>query len=176
MGGGVQSRHKPIGATIGLFFGGLWCFLGAQAIPQSGRMAVAAAGFAITALLILMVWRKPLSANTGAIMFGRRAYFVAVGLEVLAIVAAANLLPRYGLDAYFIPVLGIVVGLHFIGLWVAAGKGRAARSLLWIAGAMCIVSALSALLPTAYGGFNPRDAACCFATALVLWIGASRRI
>ncbi|HEX3810965.1 MAG TPA: hypothetical protein VHW02_14825 [Rhizomicrobium sp.] len=169
-------RPKPIGGTIGLFFGGLWSFLGAQALPQPWQMPVAIVGFVVTFVLIAMVWRRSTLAGPGTGMFGRRAYLAAVVLEVVAIVAASNLLTHYGLQSYIIPAVGVIVGLHFIGLWVATGMSRSATPLLWIAGAMVVVSALSALLPHAYGGFNPRDAACGFANALVLWIGASMAV
>jgi hypothetical protein len=170
----VAKRARSIGGSIGLFFGGLWCLIGALALPPAGQIPAAMTGFAISAVLIIRLWRAPAIASAGAIMFGRKAYMIAVALEVVAIVMAANLLPHYGLAAYFIPVLGIIVGLHFIGLWVATRMSRAATPLLWIAGGMVAVSALSAFLPHAWDGFNPRDAACGFANALVLWFGASR--
>jgi hypothetical protein len=164
-----EPRPRPISGAIGLFFGGLWSVLGAQGLRQSWQLPAAAIGIAITVALIIMLWRRPTRAGTGTALFGRRAYSVAVILEVLAIIAASNLLHRYGLQSYFIPAVGAIVGLHFIGLWAATHMPR----FLWIAGAMVVVSLLTALLPHAYGAFDPRDAACGFANALVLWIGAS---
>ena len=101
-------------------------------------------------------------------MFRRRAYTVTVILELAALVAATNLLPRAGFGDELIPAVGVIVGLHFIGLWMATGL----RRFLWIAFAMCAASAISAFLPMAYTGLDPRVAVCGFANALVLWAGA----
>jgi hypothetical protein len=169
----VAKRARSIGGSVGLFFGGLWCLIGALALPKAWQIPVAIAGFVVSAAMIIRLWRASAVAGASAITFGRKGYTIAVALEVAAIAVAVNLLPRYGLTAYFIPVLGIVVGLHFIGLWVATGMSRHTTSLLWIAGGMVAVSALSAFLPPAWHGFNPRDVACGFANALVLWFWAS---
>lgn len=101
-------------------------------------------------------------------MFRRRAYIIAVVLEVVAIAAASYLLRSHGLQDYFIPAVGVIVGLHFIGLWKATGT----RRFLGIAAAMCVVSVVSMLLPHAGGGLDVRDAVCGFGNALVLWSGA----
>lgn len=162
-------RPRPIGGTIGLFFGTLWCLLAALALPARFHIPVALAGFAIGAALILLLWRTPPVAGSGTAMFRRRAYIVAVVLEVIAIGAASSILRSYGLRDYFIPAVGVIVGLHFIGLWQATG----ARRFLGIAAAMCVVSLASMLLPHASNGLDLRDAACGFGDALVLWIGAS---
>jgi hypothetical protein len=158
----------PIGATIGLFFGGLWCVLGSQALPQGWRMAALVAGWIVTALLIVQVWRRPGAGNGGSAMFRRRAYLVAVVLEVAAIVAAGSVLPRAGLGDELIPAIGIIVGLHFLGLW----KATDLRRFVAIALAMCAVSLLAALLPLDWHGIDARIAACGFGNALVLWAGA----
>jgi hypothetical protein len=172
----LRKRPRPIAATIGLFFAGLWCWLGAQGLPPAWQTPAGIAGILVSLVLIARQWRMETPSGTGNMIFGRPAYFLAVAFEIAAIVAFINLAPHYGWQHQFLPALGVIVGLHFIGLWVAAGMRRGAARLLWIAGAMCVVSALSAWLPWAYGGFDPRDAACGFANALVLWIGASRLV
>jgi hypothetical protein len=163
---------RPIPATIGLVFGGLWFWLGATALPPVWRTLAGLAGALITLGLIVRLWRAPGPEDTGAGMFKRGAYFVAVALEVAAIYTASALLPKYGLQGYFIQAVGVIVGLHFIGLWRATGLAR----FLWIAGAMCAVSLLATLLPAAWEGVDPRDAATGIGNALVLWIGAGRPI
>ncbi len=155
---------RRIGATIGLGFGGLWALLGAQALPQHLSVWAALAGFAVSAALILRVWWARPVPSEGKSLFRRTRYFVAVALEVAAIMAASNLLPRYGLSGYLIPVVGVIVGLHFIGLWLAAAQ----RHFLGIAAGMCAVSLAAMLLPP-----GPREIACGFGNALVLWVGAS---
>jgi predicted signal transduction protein with EAL and GGDEF domain len=162
------ARPKPIGGTIGLIFGSLWCLLGAMALPAALRAPATLAGFAIGAALILLLWRRRTIQGSGTAMFRQRAYIIAVVLEVAAIAAASYLLRSHGLQNFFIPVVGVIVGLHFIGLWQATGMPL----FLGIAAAMCVVSVVSMLLPHATGELDMRDAVCGFGNALVLWIGA----
>jgi len=137
-------RSRPIPATIGLFFGGVWGLFGAQALPQDWRVAgIAGAGS----------------------LFRRRTYYVAVAFEVAAIVAANLLLPRLGLQAYALQALGVIIGLHFIGLWKASGMAR----FLGIAAAMTAVSLAACMLPAPL-----RDMVTGFGNALVLWLGAGQ--
>jgi hypothetical protein len=77
-------------------------------------------------------------------------------------------LPRTGFGDQLIPAVGVIVGLHFIGLWMATGS----RRFLGIAAAMCAVSVFSASLPVAYAYLDLRVAVCGFGNAIVLWIGA----
>jgi hypothetical protein len=156
----LDNRPRPIGATVGLLFGGLWCVLGAQALADPWRMAAMVLGGAVTLALAVRVWLAPAIAGSGTGMFRQRAYLVAVLLEVAAIALANRVLPHDCL----VPAVGVIVGLHFIGLWKATGAAR----FLSISAAMCMVSAASALLPV-----GPREAVCGFGNALVLWAFAS---
>lgn len=155
---------------IGIGFGGVWGVIGAVALPRSWTPWAIAAALAITLVLMVRLWRFVPAENSG--LFRRSAYRVAVIAEVLAIVAASYILPRNGLEAYFVPAIGIIVGLHFLGLWRASGK----TVFLGIAGSMCAVSAAAIALPAApLGLLNPRVLFAGYANALVLWVGASRR-
>ncbi len=166
-----EKRAQFIGSAIGLFFGGVWSVLGSQALVHVWQLPVAVAGIALTAVLIFRQWRAPLGASAGTALFRSRYYIAAVALELIAMNLAAYMLPRLGLTGYLLTAVGIIVGLHFIGLWMATRM----RRFLWIAGAMVAASALAAaLLPTAAPGlFNARNAATGFANALVLWVGVS---
>lgn len=83
-----------------------------------------------------------------------------------------GLLPRYGLQAYLVPTIGIIVGLHFIGLWRASGE----TAFLGIAAAMCAVSTAAMVLPDGpVGSLNPRALFASYGSALVLWVTAARR-
>ena len=165
------SRSKPIPATIGMFFGGLWAFLAAMALPSDWRLPIATLAAVATVVLILRLWRlrEPVSDTRGS-LFSRKAYLIAVALEVLALYAASFLLPCFGLQSYFIQVVGIIVGLHFIGLWVATRSSR----FLVIAAGMCVVSVLAIFLPATLHLVNLRDFVTGAGNALVLWSGASR--
>ena len=103
-------------------------------------------------------------------MFRRWPYLLAVVLEIVTIYTVSTALPRYGLQTDFIEAVGVIVGLHFIGLWWATGLTR----FLWIAAGLCGVSAIAMALPHAWKGLLLRDAVTGVGNALVLWIGASR--
>lgn len=152
---------------IGTLFGGLWAVLGANALPSRWSTAAAIAGLSITALLVIHLFRGE-SADQAS-LFRRRAYIVAVVLEVVGLYAAMSLLPQYKLESHAIQVIGFVVGLHFIGLWLASKSKR----FIWICASMCAVSLLGTLLPNAVPGhFNVRDAVTAYGCALALWFFA----
>ncbi|NYT40174.1 hypothetical protein HZY97_05365 [Sphingomonas sp. R-74633] len=113
--------------------------------------------------MIALLWRAGSGAGSG--LFRRQIYYLAVAFEVAAIVAANMLMSRLGLSAYALQLLGVIIGLHFIGLWKASGMAR----FLGIAAAMTVLSLAACALPVPL-----RDIATGFGNALVLWIGAAR--
>lgn len=156
----------PVPALIGLAFGGVWSVLGAMALARSWRVPAIIAGVLFTLLLLVGRWR---SAGSGVGLFRRRAYLVAVALELAGINVAVVLLRKYGLESFLVQALGLVVGLHFIGLWAACGD----RRYLWICGGMCICSLLGTMLPDAAPGtLNARDAVTAYGCAFTLWFAA----
>lgn len=159
-----------IGSAIGLSFGGVWSVLGSKALVHGWQLPAAAAGIALTLVLIVRQWRAPLATGAGTTLFLSRYYIVAVVLELIAMNLAAYILPRLGLTDYLLTAVGVIVGLHFIGLWMATRMSR----FLWIAGAMVTASVLAALLPAAVPDlFNARNATTGFTNAMILWVGAS---
>ncbi len=161
---------RPIPATIGTLFGGLWALIAAFALPPAWRLPAAALAALITALLIIRLWRanQPASGAPER-LFGRKAYQIAVIAEVAAIYAASALLPHLGWQGYFIQAVGIIVGLHFIGLWAATRSSR----FLGIAAGMCVISAVATQLPASIAQVNLRDIITGLGNAAILWIGAS---
>ncbi|MEP9360363.1 hypothetical protein [Sphingomonas sp. KR3-1] len=156
-------RYRPIPGTIGLFFGGVWGVFGAQALSQDWRSAGIAGAVLVTAVLIALLWRS--GGGTGGGLFRKRTYYLAVALEVAAIAAANLLMPRLGLTGYALQILGLIIGLHFIGLWKASDMAR----FLGIAAGMTVLSLAACALPAPL-----RDMVTGFGNALVLWIGAAR--
>lgn len=161
---------EAIGASVGLAFGGLWWSYAGQMLPRQTTGWALLVGATITALLIVRAWRAPGATAMRRKRFGWGVYFLAVGLEVAAIVAANAFEPRFGLEAYHLQIVGAIVGLHFIGLWAATGM----RRFLAVAAAMCALSSLAMLAP-AGGAINVRDIATGAGNALALWVGASWR-
>ena len=153
---------------IGLAFGGLWAVIAALALPVGVHNVALIFDALITGGLICWLWFRPSHAPSGR-LFRAKAYWVSVALEVAAIYLASILLSKVGLQAYFIQALGIIVGLHFIGLWRATGSPR----FLAISAGMFIVSAIACFLPAQFSGWNPRDFATGLGNALILWAGAS---
>jgi hypothetical protein len=161
---------RPIAGSIGLLFGGLWSYLAATGLPVGLQLPFDGLGALITLALIAALWTERNPVGSGGRLFRRWGYLIAVVLEVVAIYAASVLFARYGLTSYLVQAVGVIVGLHFIGLWQATRQSR----FLWIAGGICGVSALAALLPSTLNGFNPRIVATGLGNALVLWICAGR--
>ena len=167
-----KDRSRSISGSIGLFFGGLWGVIGALSLPSVWQLPIILVVALISTVLVIRLWRTDIKLNAGTKkMFGRRAYLFAVVLEILAIEAASVLLPRIGLQHYFIEVVGVIVGLHFIGLWKATKSTR----FLKIAAGMCVASIVGAIFPYTWGLVHLRDFVTGFGNALVLWIGASQR-
>lgn len=128
------------GRAIGLGFAALWLLVGASALPQPWRYAVGGLGLIVIAALTVRAWRL-VEPRTGR--FSMRRFGIAVALEFAALALAQALLNRSGQTGYLIPVVGIIVGLHFIGLWWAGGGAQ----YLWLAGAMTAIDAAALLLP-----------------------------
>jgi hypothetical protein len=93
-----------------------------------------------------------------------RPYLLAILFEGLAIPAAAIVLWRAGAASYFVTALGVIVGLHFIGL----GKATRLDKFFWVAAGLCLASGLAALLPGEWRGASPRLLATGYAIALIL--------
>ena len=129
-------------------------------------MALAAT---ITAVLIARLWfnREPATTQRES-LFKRKAYQISVVAEVFAIYVASAVLPNYGLQSYFIQVVGIIVGLHFIGLWVATQSMR----FLGVAAGMTVLSAIAILIPATVHFIDLRNCVTGAGNALVLWLGA----
>lgn len=125
---------------IGLFFGLLWLFVGASAV---GRPAGIAVGIAGVLLFAWAAWRVVRRGGRSDGRFVRKYYVAAVVLELVAIVAAQRWLVLHGSENLLFPIIGIIVGLHFIGLWFAMGR----LSFLWLTGALVAINLLALLLP-----------------------------
>lgn len=155
----------PLSNIIGVFFGGLWAAAGSVVFFGLVRGVLLALSIVITAGLALRLSRRAAAGNARSKMFRRRPYIVAVLLEAVAIAVAIALLPRYGAERYLPQAIGVIVGLHFIGLWRASGSYR----FVLLSAGMCVLSAVSMLARSAVTG----DALTGFGNALILWWSGS---
>ncbi len=101
---------------VGLGFAAVWLWIGAGAQPMPWAAIIGAIGALVLIAVAWHVLRRP--ASTGRTQrFDRGRYRIAVAIEVVALVLAGWLLGRFGLIGYVWPVIGVIVALHFIGLW-----------------------------------------------------------
>ncbi|VVT19007.1 conserved membrane hypothetical protein [Sphingomonas sp. EC-HK361] len=128
------------GRAIGLAFATLWLLLGAGALPLPWRYVVGGLGVAAIIALVIRAWRMN-ERRTGLFRMGR--YRLSVALEFGAIAFTSYLLMKTGSGGYLIPAVGVIVGLHFIGLWWAGGGIQ----YLQLAGLMTVIDSFALLLP-----------------------------
>jgi hypothetical protein len=151
------------GSLIGLTFGLLWWLVGAGAVAGPPGLVLLAFGviiFAATGFWI--VKHQPRLARSKP----RWAYYVvAVIVEIVAITLAQAWLTASGLKPLIFPAVGVIVGVHFTGLWPAFSR----RRFLVLAIVMTAINLLALLLPLEPGtrlmlsGFG--SSASLFATA-----------
>lgn len=146
------------GRAIGLSFAVLWLILGAAALSAPWRFLIGAVGLTAIGLLLWRA-RRMNEARTG--LFRMSRYRIAVIGEFAAIAVAQITLRRFGLYGYLLPAVGILVGLHFVGLWWAGGGER----YLGLAATMTIIDAAALFL-------LPPGSAAMQATAGLGWAAA----
>jgi len=162
---------SAIGAMFFSLFGGLWvagwCVQMYGAHPL--RLLPVAA---ITVLLLMLAWRQfrrhraahaAAEQSPQAKRVGRLFNVVNAG-QWIAIFIVGNVLKNMGLQAWFIPAVILIVGLHFFPLaWLFK-----ARRHLAIGMALC-VWAVGYPLTLRHG---PLDPAGCLGAGLILWVAA----
>jgi hypothetical protein len=106
-----------IGLLVGLGFALGWAVAGASNLPRIWRTLTFAMSVVITGVLgALSVHTRSKSGH-----FNGAICAVAVSAETLAIVVVSVLLNRRGNASLIAPLVAIIVGLHYIGLWKAMG-------------------------------------------------------
>jgi len=159
-----------IGAVIGAVFGSLWSIAGATALPRRWRACTGALGIGISTVLVGALVEFGARGRPGK--FDGEVYGYAVLLEVACIVAAIAVLRRTARMQMAPSAIAFIVGLHFLGLWKATGSS----TFIWVAAAICFLSAWSVLLqgPRQAGdGTDPRRALVGLGCAVVLWLAAA---
>ena len=157
-----------IGALICTIFGGVWAIAGGTGLPKRSRIAAITFATVFTLLLVAFVFVRPEPAVRAGVFQGR-VYGLSVAGEVLAIVIAVALLRWRRRRDLILPAVGLIVGLHFIGMWKAVGSPL----FLAVAAAMSAVSLVAFLLPGwDRNGFSARQSVAGFGCAAILWIAA----
>lgn len=157
-----------IAAIIASCIGGFWGMLGASGLASRWRPT---AFLAVLAMTTLLVTALPLLSPEvdPAQPFHVGIYGTVVLVEMLAIAALAlPPLTLYRRMELFVPSLGLIVGLHFIGLGQAVGS----RNSLLIAFVLCAISAAAFFVPEDQSPPSPRRLLVGFGSAVVLWLNA----
>lgn len=171
------------GAAASTFISALFALIrglnGSLALPGGWR-AVATVVTLLTTLVLVAVavtfnrnaGRHPSGIGTPPVNpFRTTAYRVAVAAMLVAIPVAGRVLTLSGHGDAIMPVVAVLVGLHFFGLAPAFRS----RIFIWIAGAFCALRS-AALFLTAEAGetgaLQPRYAVVGLGCALILWISA----
>ena len=128
--------------VIALVFAALWLRIGAAALPGRWPIVVGIAGIVALALICVLAGRR---SSPGEGRFDRSRYRLAVLGELAGFAFLAWLLSSYPLERYIWPAIGIVVGLHFIGLWWASGR----RRFLVLSGGMTAINLVALVVPAA---------------------------
>jgi hypothetical protein len=156
---------RTIGSVVGVAFGCAWGIAGATALPRPWQVWALGSCIGISAVLIVALAlphkQRPSSTFRGHI------YGMAVAFEAAGIFATIWLLRQLALPQFLLPAIGLIVGLHFLGLW----KATDLRVFLWTALSMCLVCGLAAFLPgaTENGSVDVRRVVAGLGSALVLW-------
>lgn len=177
----AQRLHgTALAIIISTIFGGIWGLNGSAALVSSWRWITAIVVLLITIILFITAYtfRRAAShvpagsAGSNVNPFLTRSYRLAVLVEVLAIPIAGRVLNSTGHSDAMMPVIAIIVGLHFFGLipafrsWVFG----------WVGGAFCVLAFAALTLPAqiTLNGRDPgialRNAVVGFGCALILWL------
>jgi len=126
----------PVGAIIVSIFAVVWVAAGTH---QLGRR-----WFALLSLMSILVSLGVICAAASitpahSVAFNATAYNISVVFEAVLIFLAVVFLVRSGNKQFLLPVISIIVGLHFFGMVWALGS-----NLYWFVGAaMCLLSILT---------------------------------
>lgn len=112
-----------IGAFVVLGFAAVWLWVGTKELAMPLGAAVLVVGAIALLAAVWHVLRQPTLVGRPR-RFVRRRFWITVALEVVGANLVGWVLGRAGLIGYLWPGIGIVVALHFIGLWWATGDGR----------------------------------------------------
>jgi len=134
-----------IAPFIGLVFGLLWLSVGAGALPTPFDWISGGIGIALAAII---AWRVIRRRGRPGQPFRRMPYIVSVVIELAAIAFAQSWLLAHGQSKMLFSVVGVIVGLHFIGLWLAFQR----RVFLGLAAVMVAVNVAALVLPLPMSG------------------------
>jgi ABC-type iron transport system FetAB permease component len=116
-------RGGIIGYLIGLAFAFYWLNVGTAAVGgTAGSIIFVFGGLVLLAALWRVGANRDRPTSSGRFVWGW--YVAAVIAEIIALNVVVLTLSKSYRVAYQAPVIGTIVGLHFIGLWLATRMPR----------------------------------------------------
>jgi hypothetical protein len=153
------------GVAAGAVFAALWGLVGARGLAGAWRRRIAVLVLMASAGLVARALIAP-PQPAYAQRFDAHIYGYAVAFEIVGVVLAALALRAPGRRGLLAPVLAIITGLHFVGLWLATGQ----RLFVGVTLGLCAAGLIAlgwARRPNSAA--DPRLAIAGLGSAFVLW-------
>ena len=131
-----------IPALIPLGFGLWWLWGGAAALLPDWRIPVIVFGVIVIVAAGIRLLTRAIRPGERRFRMGWR-FAVTIAAEVAGLVIALNIVQAMGRMDLILPAIGIVVGLHFIGIWWENPRPH----YLWTAAAMTVLNVVALFLP-----------------------------
>ena len=160
---------RSLSRLIGWFFGSFWAALAGFALPRPYDRIGCALALVVALIFLVRLWNHEPPLHPARPLFKTSSYLIAVAAEFLGMYTAALVLPRFGAQQQVYSVIGCIVGLHFIGLWLATRS----QLFLHITARMCFVSLLSMIVPFTWHNIGLRYLLLGAGNAAILWFFVS---
>jgi len=98
------------------FFASVWMIAGTAGLGFPGILVGVVIAIGGSILFAVIMFRRQTPARSSCPAPDFRWYWAAVGFEVVAIIIAVWWLERIDRPAYILPVISVIVGIHFFGL------------------------------------------------------------
>ncbi len=172
-----QLRGAAASISISTLFAFAWGLSGGFALPGLWQFLALALVTLLTLLFGVAAFRfqraarkAPAGAHTHlSNPFRTASYRFSVLAMLIAFPIAGRLLTASGYPGAIMPVIAIIVGLHFLGLVRAFRSGL----FVWVALGFCLVGGAALLLPLVWEGVALRQAVVGLGCAAVLWLGVT---
>lgn len=112
---------SEIGAIVGIINGLGWSFACAAALASTFRRAAILVSVMISAVEVWLITH--VRSSTTSIVFDGQLYGWVVLLEIISIAASILVLKRLHCAGLIPSTIGLVVAVHFVGLWAATHAG-----------------------------------------------------
>jgi len=153
------------GVAAGAAFAALWGLAGARGLAGAWRRRIAVLVLMASAGLIVRAFIAP-PQPAYAMRFDAPVYGCAAAFEIVGVLLAAFALRAPARRGLLAPVVAILTGLHFIGLWIATGQ----RLFLGVTLGLCAAGLIALGWPRRPGGgADPPLAIAGLGSAFVLW-------